>query len=295
MQMKCNSKNASAKKVIGYAVYYIFAAILACYFLLPFFVLVTRSFMEVEEVGQTLLPSSLYLKNYLNIFEFDKGIDIFKALLNSLTIMFFKTLGTVVSSFICAYSLSRIKFFGRKFLFSFGMMTIMLPGIVTTITLYSLYYKINWIGTLYPLIVPAWFGGGMMTIFLEMQFIKSISNTMDEAAIIDGANHLQIAFGIYLPLITPVIIYVAITTAIGSWNDFMAPLTYITKGSYEYYTLPLAFYYKYQSAGGVDPSITRPNEQAALGIFMMLPVFILFAFFKDKMIKGISLNGGIKG
>lgn len=295
MQMKCNSKNASAKKVIGYAVYYIFAAILACYFLLPFFVLVTRSFMEVEEVGQTLLPSSLYLENYLNIFVFDDGIDIFKALLNSLTIMFFKTLGTVVSSFICAYSLSRIKFFGRKFLFSFGMMTIMLPGIVTTISLYSLYYNINWIGTLYPLIVPAWFGGGMMTIFLEMQFIKSISNTMDEAAIIDGANHLQIAFGIYLPLIIPVIIYVAITTAIGSWNDFMAPLTYITKGSYDYYTLPLAFYYKYQNAGGVDPSITRPNEQAALGIFMMLPIFILFAFFKDKMIKGISLDGGIKG
>ncbi len=295
MQMKCKSKIAHTKRIIGYVVYYSVAFLLACYFLLPFFVLVTRSFMTVEEVGQTLLPSSFNLKNYLNIFVLDNQVDILKALFNSLTIMFFKTLGTVFSSFICAYALSRIKFFGRKVLFAFGMMTIMLPGIVTTISLYSLYYSINWIGTLYPLIVPAWFGGGMMTIFLEMQFMKSISNTMDEAAIIDGANHLQIAFGIYLPLIIPVIVYIAITTAIGSWNDFMAPLTYITKGSYEKYTLPLAFYYKYQSTGGFDPSITRPNEQAALGIFMMLPIFILFAFFKDKMIKGISLAGGIKG
>ena len=295
MQMKCNPKTVSKKRIIAYVVYFTFALFLACYFLLPFFVLVTRSFMTVEEVGQTLLPLNFNLKNYLNIFAVDNKVDILKALFNSLTIMVLKTAGTVLSSFICAYALSRIKFFGRKFLFTFGMMTIMLPGIVTTISLYSLYYRINWIGTLYPLIVPAWFGGGMMTIFLEMQFIKSISNTMDEAAIIDGANHLQIAFGIYLPLIIPVLVYIAVTTAIGSWNDFMGPLTYITKGSYEKYTLPLAFYYKYQSTGGFDPSITRPNEQAALGIFMMLPIFILFAFFKDKMIKGITLDGGIKG
>lgn len=295
MQMKCKSKTVKIKRIIFYFLYFAFAFLLACYFLLPFFVLITRSFMTVEEVGHTLLPSAFSFDNYSNIFVFDNQINILKALFNSLTIMFFKTLGTVVSSFICAYALSRIKFFGRKFLFAFGMMTIMLPGIVTTISLYSLYYSVNWIGTLYPLIVPAWFGGGMMTIFLEMQFMKSISSTMDEAAIIDGANHLQIAFGIYLPLIIPVIIYIAITTAIGSWNDFMAPLTYITKGSYEKYTLPLAFYYKYQATGGNDPSITRPNEQAALGIFMMLPVFVLFAFFKDKMIKGISLSGGIKG
>ena len=295
MQTKCNLKIARTKRIGASVIYYVVAFLFACYFLLPFFVLVTRSFMTVEEVGQTLLPAKLNFKNYLNVFVVNNKVDILKALSNSLTIMFFKTMGTVFTSFVCAYALSRIKFFGRKFLFSFGMMTIMLPGIVTTISLYSLYYRINWIGTLYPLIVPSWFGGGMMVIFLEMQFMKSVSKTMDEAAIIDGANHLQIAFGIYLPLIIPVIVYIAITTAIGSWNDFMAPLTYITKGSYEKYTLPLAFYYKYQSTGGVDPSITRPNEQAALGIFMMLPIFVLFAFFKEKMIKGISLDGGIKG
>lgn len=295
MQTKCNLKIARTKRIGAYVIYYVVAFLFACYFLLPFFVLVTRSFMTVEEVGQTLLPAKLNFKNYLNVFVVNNKVDILKALSNSLTIMFFKTMGTVFTSFVCAYALSRIKFFGRKFLFSFGMMTIMLPGIVTTISLYSLYYRINWIGTLYPLIVPSWFGGGMMVIFLEMQFMKSVPKTMDEAAIIDGANHLQIAFGIYLPLIIPVIVYIAITTAIGSWNDFMAPLTYITKGSYEKYTLPLAFYYKYQSTGGVDPSITRPNEQAALGIFMMLPIFVLFAFFKEKMIKGISLDGGIKG
>lgn len=295
MQTICNTKTARTKRIIGYTIYYVFAALLAFYFLLPFFVLVTRSFMTVDEVGQTLLPASFNFGNYSNIFAIDSKVDILRSLFNSLTVMFFKTVGTVFSSFICAYALSRIKFFGRKFLFSFGMMTIMLPGIVTTISLYALYDKIHWTGTLYPLILPAWFGGGMMTIFLEMQFMKSVSNTMDEAALIDGANHLQIAFGIYLPLIIPVIIYIAITTAIGSWNDFMAPLTYITKGSYEKYTLPLAFYYKYQSTGGDDPARTRPNEQAALGIFMMLPIFVLFSLFKDRMIKGISLEGGIKG
>jgi len=173
------------------------------------------------------------------------------------------------------------------------MITVLLPGIVTMIPLRIMYYNFNWIGTLYPLWVPACFGGGFMVIFMEMQFIKSVPSTMDEAAMIDGANWLQIAFMIILPLISPVLIYIAVGTAIGSWNDFMSPLTYVPRGSYDLYTLPLAFFQKYTGKPSIIES--KPNEQMAMSLVMMLPIFILFAFFKDQMINGVSIGAGIKG
>ena len=174
------------------------------------------------------------------------------------------------------------------------MMTIMIPSIVTLLPLLVVYRGLGWTSTTYPLWVPAFFGGGMMTIFLQMQFVKSIPRTMDEAAIIDGANYWQMAWKVIFPLVRPVLTYVAVTTAIGSWNDFLAPMTYISSDAYEQFTLPLAFYYKFQS-GGLDPTITRPHEQAALAVIMLLPVFIIFAFNKDKMIDGVALSAGIKG
>lgn len=306
-------KKFSEKKFkIGVLIYWIGAAVIGAYLLLPFFTLFFKAFMSIDDILELrLFPSyatfcdesgkfRLYkvFANFINAFAVEttagvEGINFFKAIWNSVYIMFLRTVGVTISSFICAFALSRIKFRGRKIVFTSAMVTVLLPGIVTMIPLRIIYYNFNWLGTLYPLWVPACFGGGFMVIFMEMQFIKSIPSTMDEAAMIDGANWLQIAFMIILPLIAPVLIYEAVGTAIGSWNDFMAPLTYIPRGDYDLYTLPLAFFQKYTG----KPSITdtKPNEQMAMSLVMMLPIFILFAFFKNQMINGVSIGAGIKG
>ena len=316
MPMKTDKITAIKKRsafIAGRTIYWIAATVIGAYFMMPFFVLLSKAFMSVDDImALRLLPSAetfmgedgkfsfaKVFVNFVNAFKVNKiddeviGINFFRAALNSLYIMAFRVIGVTVSSFVCAFALSRIKFRGRKILFSAAMVTVMLPGIVTMIPLRILYYNFNWFGTLLPLWVPACFGGGFMVIFMEMQFVKSIPATMDEAAVIDGANYFQIAFRIILPLVAPVLIYTAVGTAIGSWNDFMGPLTYIPQGTYELYTLPLAFFQKYTGKVGVVGS--KPNEQMAMSLVMMIPIFILFAFFKEQMINGVSIGAGIKG
>ncbi len=133
----------------------------------------------------------------------------------------------------------------------------------------------------------------MAVIFLEMQFIKSVPKTLDEAAMIDGANYLQIAFRIIFPIVKPVLIYQGVNAAIGSWNDFMGPLTYISTSKPEFFTFPLAFFIEFKNAVTVQQS--KPQVKAAISVIMMAPVCVLFAFFKDQMINGVSLGSGIKG
>lgn len=286
------------KDIIKYLIYYAGALVLGLYFLFPFFATVTRALMPMEDLGVypiPIVPSRLAFENFMMPFTMEENIsvDYLKSILNSLYVTIIKTIGVVISSFLCSFALSRIKFRGRKILFSVGMMTIMLPGIVTMIPLFIVYRNLGFLGTLLPLWVPALFGGGMMSIFLEMQFIKSVPKTMDEAAIIDGANWLQIAFLITLPLVTPVLTYVAITTVIASWNDFMGPLVYISNDNPEKFTLPLAFWSQFKTGGSAQTAMV--NVKAALGIIMMIPILTIFACFKDKIIHGVSLGGGIKG
>lgn len=306
----------SKRNIVRTVIYWLAAALIGCYLLFPFFVLISKSFMSIEDIMQyKLLPSretflnadgkfslSQVFVNFINAFKTEnfgdeeyviEGINVWKALLNSLKLMFLRTAGITLSSFICAFALSRIKFRGRKILFSVAMVTVMLPGIVTMIPLRVMYYNLGWMGTQYPLWVPACFGGGFMVIFMEMQFIRALPKTMDEAAIIDGANYFQIGVYIILPLVAPVLIYTAVNAAIGSWNDFMAPLTYIPQGAYELYTLPLAFFEKY--TGKVGVAAQKPNEQMAMAMVMMIPIFVLFACFKEQMIHGVAIGAGVKG
>jgi multiple sugar transport system permease protein len=151
---------------------------------------------------------------------------------------------------------------------------------------------LNWTGTLYPLWVPIWFGGGAMNIFLIRQFMKGIPKSYAEAAILDGAGNFQIYYKIILPLIKPIILYLAVATFFGTLNDFNGPLLYVADVK-ESWTLSLALYKNFvEPAGGTKPILA--NEQQAVGVMMMIPCVILFAFFKKELMEGIAAIG-IKG
>ncbi len=296
MQTKVKTNN-KVLSIVGKCIYWFFAAVFGIYFLLPFFVLLTRAAMTIDEVATMpvpILPKGINWENFIYAFKNTRAdIDFLRALWNSFYIMMLKTAGVTLSSSIVAFALARIPFRGNNILFSIGMGTIMMPGIVITIPLFTVYYKLGMLNTHYPLWLPACFGGGMTVIFLEMQFIKSIPKTVDEAASIDGANYFVIYTNIVLPLIKPVLVYVAVTTSIGAWTDFMGPLTYISSAYPNMFTFPLAFFINFPSSANIYDAL--PNVKSALSLIMMLPPFILFAFFHKEMINGISLSAGIKG
>ena len=162
----------------------------------------------------------------------------------------------------------------------------MLPSIVTQIPLYVIYSKIQWLGTLLPLIVPCIFGGGVLNVFLIRQYMRGIPDSIMEAATIDGANWFQFYWRFMIPLSRPVIVLVAVQTFMTVWSDFMGPLIYLNNE--KQYTLAVGIYNKFMSDSGGE---FLPNLRMAIGVLMVIPPSILFLFFQKELIEGVALSG----
>ena len=265
-----------------------FMVVLGLIFLFPFFVMILQGFMTWEEVSDIpvkIFPSKINFDNYKAVM----NPEFFTYFGNTLFVIGMNVIFVPLSGYLVAYGFSKIRFAGSSFFFSIGMATIMIPSIACTVPLYVLYSKLGWLNTLLPFVIPQMFGGGMMNIFLMMQFLKGVPNTYVEAAKLDGASELKTAIKIVAPLCIPVITLIMVNTFIGVWNDFTGPLTYISEDCSEKFTMAVAMYRRYANKVYADEK--RPNEQAALCMILMIPTLVLFGFFQKSLINGVSLSG----
>ena len=284
------SKSVKAKKIAFLALKWFFLLLLAVFFLFPIYALVINSFMPDEQLlgVKSLWPNYFYFGAYTKMF----NAEYFRYLLNTIFVCLMNVLGVCFASSLCAYGLAKGRFKGKNVIFGIIMATVLLPSTITSIPLYIIYTKLNWTGTLYPLWLPVWFGGGAMNIFLVRQFMKGIPNSYSEAAILDGAGSFQIYWSIVLPLVRPILIYLAVTTFFGCWNDYTGPLMYVADIK-ESWTLSLALYKDF----GIKQSTSNnnlANSQMAVGVLMMIPCVVLFAFFQKELMEGVAAIG-IKG
>ena len=196
--------------------------------MMPFFWTVVSSGKTITELYRyppTFWPeSSQFVANYREVWTV---VPFGRWLLNTFNVTFWALIGGTLSSAIVAYGFSRFRFPGRDAFFFVTLATMMLPVEVTLIPTYLLFQKFGWIDTYYPLIVPAWFGGGAFNIFLMRQFMMSIPYDLDEAARLDGANSWQILWRIILPLARPALATLATLGFIGNWNNFLGPLIFL--------------------------------------------------------------------
>lgn len=202
---------------------------------------------------------------------------------NTLLVALLSVTGTVLSSALVAYGLSRVQWKGREALFSITLATMMVPFPVLMIPLYSVFRALGWIGTLMPLWVPAFFGGAF-NIFLLRQFFMTIPNELSEAARIDGCSEIGIFFRVILPLARPALSVVALFHFLFVWNDFLGPLIFLTKP--ETFTMGLGLQ-QYQSQNGGSEHHLLMGASALL----VLPIIVLFFFAQKTFIQGISTTG----
>lgn len=281
---------AKVRKTVFLAVKWFFLLLLSVFFLFPIYALLINSFMPDEQLLgiKTLWPKYFYFGAYTKMF----NSEYLRYLLNTIFVCFMNVTGICFASSLCAYGLAKGRFKGKNVIFAVIMATVLLPGTITSIPLYIIYTKLNWTGTLLPLWAPVWFGGGAMNIFLVRQFMKGIPKSYSEAAILDGASSFRIYCQIILPLIRPILVYLAVTSFFGCWNDYTAALMYVADTK-EYWTLALALYKDF----GVKQSTTNNNlvnSQMAVGVLMMVPCVVLFAFFQKELMEGVAAIG-IKG
>lgn len=269
---------------------FILACILSIIFLFPFFWTVMSSLKSVEELNTfppTWIPNDPQWVNYPKVLQ---RVPFLRWTYNSLLVVFLATLGTVLSASIVAYSFARFRYRGRDLIFLITLGTMMLPAQVTLIPQYVLFHKLGMVNTLYPLWLPAWFGGGAFAIFLIRQFILSLPRELDEAALIDGAGYFMIFWRILLPLCKPVLATITVITFIAVWNDFVNPLIYLQLP--EKFTLAVGLnYFKNFPEMGGEPT---QHLLMAASVMMTAPIIALFFATQRYFVQGIVLSG-IKG
>ncbi|MEH7886457.1 carbohydrate ABC transporter permease [Bacillus sp. JJ1609] len=254
--------------------------------LMPLWWMISTSLKSPAEIAQyppTFLPKEFNFSNYIEAWQ---TAPFTRWAMNTLFIAAIGTIGSVFVNSLVAYAFAKIRFKGRNTLFVIVLSTMLIPGFVTMVPQYILFSKLGWVNTYLPLIVPAFLGSAFF-IFLLRQFMMGIPNELIEAAVLDGAGHLQIWWHIMLPLTKPALITVAIFSFNGAWNDLLGPLLYINDESM--YTLQIGL----QTFKGTVQ--TQWHYLMAMSVTVLLPVVLLFFFFQRYFIEGSNLASGTKG
>ena len=208
-------------------------------------------------------------------------------MMNTYIIVFPKVVGIVISTIITAYGFSRFQFVGKTFLFAVLMSTLFLPQVVLNIPQFLMFTDLGWVDTYKPLVVPAFFANEPYFVFMLVQFMRSVSKEMEEAAEIDGCNSLQRLIYIVVPIVKPSIVSVALFQFMWSSNDFQGPLIYIN--TVTKYPASLGLRLIADSETGFEW-----NKILALSVISIIPTLIVFFLAQDQFIDGIAA-GGVKG
>ncbi|NEW06449.1 carbohydrate ABC transporter permease [Paenibacillus sp. SYP-B3998] len=240
-----------------------------------------KSQAEVLKFPPKIIPEHIEFANIKKLFQtYEYG----RWYRNSIFIAIVSVIGTVISSSFVAYGFARYQAKGKQLLFIFLLSTMMLPYPVLMIPQFILFKQLNWMDSFLPITVPAFFGSAYM-IFLIRQFFTSLSNELFDAARIDGCSEFRQWWNIAFPLSGPALSTVAIFSFIGSWNDLLGQVLYLS--STEKFTLTIGMTSMYSSATRLMPW----NLVMIAAILAVIPIVLLFAFAQKYFVQSISMTG----
>jgi len=273
------------RKLVAYALLIGYALLM----FVPFAWSVSTSFKPNDEVFQlSWIPESPTLEGYVTVWnELDPGLP--RLFLNSFIIAGAVTLGNLVLGSLAGYAFGRLSFPGRDVLFVLVLATLMIPDQLRVVPVYNILINLGLVGRgveAYAGIILILVISGT-SIFLMRQYFLSIPRDLEEAARIDGANHLQTFWRVMLPLASPALAAVAVLQFQGTWNGFFWPVILLQRER-DLWTLPLAldqFQNLYQ---------TQWAPLMALVVLATLPILVLYLFFQRYFVEGIAA-AGVKG
>jgi len=260
---------------------------LSLLFLFPFFWMILSALKPEYQIYMwppKWIPDPIQWSNFKDVFT-HPYLPFATFVKNTMILEVGMITGRLLSCTLVAYGFARLNAPGKDILFGIVLATLMIPNAVLLIPRFILYSELGWINTFKPLIVPAWFGEAY-AIFLMRQFFRTIPKELEESAVVDGANTLQIIFRIIVPLSLPVLTVIAILSFKDIWNDFMGPLLYLNEQSKLTVSVGLAYL-----NGQFD---TQMNLLMAASVTLMMPTLILFFIAQRAFVQGITMTG-LKG
>jgi multiple sugar transport system permease protein len=283
----------SLRAMAGRVGLYFIGIALVVVFCVPLYWTLVGSLKTIDQIyllPPVWWPAALQWQNYSRVWQVAPFWLFYQ---NTIIVSLSSALGQILSASLVAYGFARFRFPGRAVLFLLVLSTLMLPPELTMVPQFLLYKQLNWLDTWLPLIVPNFLGGGAFFIFLFRQFFLTIPFDLDEAAIIDGANALQVFWSILAPLCVPAWAAAAIISIMSHWNDFIYPLIYLNTESKYTLSLGLAFF-RTGGVGTVPSGEPRDNLLMAASVMMSIPIVVLFVSLQRYFITGVVMTG-IKG
>jgi arabinogalactan oligomer/maltooligosaccharide transport system permease protein len=286
----------SSKKMIertSNAFIYTFLTILSIIWLVPIFWLVIQSFRaEPGSVQVNFFPRSYTLQNYINLFDpvalAQTSIKFPRWFLNTLIIATVTMVISTIMVLLTSYAFSRLRFGARLPMMQLILILGLFPGFMSMIAVFNILRLLNLTGNIWGLIF-IYSGGAGFGYYIAKGYFDTISKSIDEAAMIDGASRSQIFWHIILPLSKPIVIFTALTSFIGPWGDFIFARVILLDNTDSY-----------NVAVGLVWIIQRENITQyfttflAGSVLVALPITLLFTFMQRYYIEGVT-GGSVKG
>ncbi len=259
--------------------------------LLPLLIMISAAFkneVEIFDYPIHIIPKQMTLANFTRLFFDTAG----KLNLNSFPIYIFNSVKItsiimviqLFTSTTAAYAFSKLKWKGRDVLFLIYVSSIMIPAQIVIIPQFIMVRTLGLYNTHLALILLGSFTA--FGTFLVKQYFMTISDSLLEAARIDGANEFYIYYKIMLPLSKPILAVQVIFSFRYFWNDFFVPMIYLSEASLK--TIPLGM------ADFVTEYFTYYGPQMAACMISIMPVVIIFLFTQKYFVEGIA-SGSLKG
>ena len=285
------SKKSSKSEIITAIIFLILFIMIAIVCIYPLLWAFNNSLKTFEEYSENnfILTKSWDFYNYFKVFNGTfqyNGVTYLGMLYNSLWILVVRVFVNIASSLMLAYAIARFEFPGRNFLYGVVIFANTIPIIGSGPAMFKLLNSLNMVEN--PATIwLSWAGGFDFAFIVLYGYFKGISASYSESAYVEGAGELRVFFSIILPQITPCIVAIMITQAIGVWNDYSTVMLYLR-------TTPNLAYGLYMfNTESIYISNSKPIYFAA-AVISALPVIVLYACTQNLILTNMTA-GGLKG
>ena len=276
-------KSVNKKNIFDAVITYVVLIIVCFIFFFPVFWLILSSFSRSGSIYDLdgFFPKAYSMNGYIKLFTDTTMYDYPNWLKNTLIVAVFSSLIGTVLVILTAYTISRFQFRSKKTLMKSTLILSMFPSFMGMTAVYLLMVNFGLINKLWSLIL-LYSAGAPMGYLVQKGYFDTISNSIYEAARIDGATNLKVFTGITLPLSKPIIVYTALTQFAWPWSDFILP-NLLLKNK-DLWTV---------AVGLMHLDETEFTRFAAGAIFIAVPIVALYIALSRFLVTGVSA-GAVK-
>ena len=279
------------KKQVRFVLRHVVLLLLAAIWLVPIVWLVVTSFSGYKGINTAhFFPQTWSLDNYITLFLKPDSVVQYKAwFTNTLVIAIFTCIISTVLVLMVAYTMSCLRFKGRKGLMSFSIILNMFPGVLSMIAVYFILKSLGLTNSHVGMIIVYSAGAGL-GFLIAKGFMDTISVSLREAARLEGASEAQIFWKIVIPLSKPIIVYTVISSFLVPWGDFVFAKLILNSGISSDWTVAIGLY------NMLNKSLINKYFSifCAGGVVVSIPISILFVIMQKFYVEGIT-SGADKG